>query len=302
MPDSPFYSRLPALQRFPRVALLAIALAATTLASAKPEILILGTDHLSQTYREGQPKTDVLSPENQASLERFRDEIVAFAPDAVMIEVLPSRQEKTDEEYALFRENALDPSRLEYPRHELYQLAFPIALTLGLDQVHCVNSIGGTSQGILTNGDNIEIYREAGKELREFAIAKYQQLGDGDLSFYGFLHFLNTPEAYNKIYHLRYMAPARVRNGTFSNPDERVPPESYLETEYIGAELISIFKNRDFKIYSNIVTRQLETGCQRILLIVGTGHVGSLRSIFRDDPEFELVDALAYLSANANAK
>ncbi|MFC4213042.1 DUF5694 domain-containing protein [Pedobacter lithocola] len=63
---------------------------------------------------------------------------------------------------------------------------------------------------------------------------------------------------------------------------------------YIGAELTSTFKNRDYKIYSNIVTKQLETQAKRMLLIIGVAHIGSLKSILRDD-DFITIDTKAHI-------
>jgi hypothetical protein len=70
---------------------------------------------------------------------------------------------------------------------------------------------------------------------------------------------------------------------------------AFVNPKYIGAELISIFKNRDYKIYSNIVTTKMQIRPNRILLIFGVAHVGSLKSIFRDDIEYKIVDANKYL-------
>ncbi|HEX2609319.1 MAG TPA: DUF5694 domain-containing protein, partial [Flavisolibacter sp.] len=102
------------------------------------------------------------------------------------------------------------------------------------------------------------------------------------------------PDTYKRIYHLRYITPSRITNGVFTKPDEMVDT-AFINKKYIGAELTSIFKNRDYKIYSNIVTTKMAVQPKRILLIIGVAHIGSLRSIFRDDPEFELVDINKYL-------
>jgi hypothetical protein len=93
---------------------------------------------------------------------------------------------------------------------------------------------------------------------------------------------------------LRYITPARVINGTFKNPDATVDT-AFINPKYIGAELISIFKNRDYKIYSNIVTTQLQTRSKRALLLIGAAHLGSLNSIFRDDTDYNVVDPIPYL-------
>ena len=265
--------------------------------SDKTKLLLLGSDHLYQVYQEGNPETDVLTSDNQAELEEFTALVEQYQPNMIMIESLPEDQAEIDSLYALYRQGQLNMDSLEYGRSEVYQLAFRIGKSQGLDEIVCVNSKGGTSQSMLDNGENIELYENETTELRKVVGAKYAALREGTLSFKDYLTFLNQPEAYNMIYHLRYITPARVTNGTFTNPDEMVDT-AFIDPHYIGAELISVFKNRDYKIYSNIVTAQLRKQPERILLVIGVGHIGSLKSIFRDDPAYELVDANEYLMKN----
>lgn len=93
-----------------------------------------------------------------------------------------------------------------------------------------------------------------------------------------------------------YITPARVTNGTLKA--DPMVDSAFINPDYVGAEFISVFKNRDYKIYSNVVTTQLARQGKRLLVIIGQRHVGSLQSIFRDDPEYKLVDANAYLKPN----
>lgn len=265
--------------------------------TGKAEILLLGSDHLAQVYEEGSPNTDVLTPQNQEEIMEFTTMVGKFSPDIIMVEVLPERQVEIDSLYSLYLEDKLNLDSMEGGRSEVYQLAFRIGKNEGVKAITCVNSKGGTSQSILDNGDNIEIYENETKELRKMVKEKYGALQSGVLSFKDFLVFLNQPEAYNVVYRLRYMTPARVRNGTFTNPDEMVDT-AFVNPKYFGAELISVFKNRDYKIYSNIVTNKLKQKPKKILLIIGVGHIGSLKSIFRDDEEFTVIDPNKYLIAD----
>nr|WP_262923867.1 DUF5694 domain-containing protein [Spirosoma liriopis] len=211
-----------------------------------------------------------------------------------MVEVLPDKQQRIDSLYNLYIHDKLKLDQLEDGRSEVYQLAFRMAKQLGLPKIHCVNAPGGTSQGILDNGENIQLYKEEGAALRSMVVEKVKALQENKLSFTNYLVFINQPETYNKIYHLRYITPARVVNGTFKNPDAMVDT-AFINPAYIGAELISVFKNRDYKIYSNMVTAQLKTKAKRALLLIGAAHLGSLNSILRDDTDYNVVDPLKYL-------
>ncbi|WP_114237378.1 DUF5694 domain-containing protein [Paracnuella aquatica] len=277
-----------------RFLLLIVLLCTLDAKGQKTDIMILGSDHLVQLYNSNQPGTDVLIPQRQKEIGAFVASVMQYKPDLIMVEVLPEEQGKIDSLYALYVANKIKLEDLQDGRSEVYQLAFRMGKQLGLSKIHCVNAPGGTSQGILDNGENIHLYKEEGLALRAMVMEKKQALQENKLSLQDYLRFINQPGTYNKVYRLRYMTPARVTNGTFKNPDAMVDT-AFINPKYIGAELISVFKNRDYKIYSNIVTMQMRTKAKRALLIIGAAHIGSLKSIFRDDADFNLADTQVYL-------
>ncbi|MCW2498261.1 DUF5694 domain-containing protein [Jatrophihabitans sp.] len=274
-----------------------IGLLTISFANAQPEkveILLLGCDHLSQIYKKGNPETDVFTEKRQKEIFEIVSSIKRYQPDMIMVEELPEEQNKLDSLYNLFRQNKLVLQNLEGGRSEIYQLAFNAGKQLNLNKIHCVNAPGGTSQSILDNGENIHLYKEETAALREIVKEKGRQIQNGSLSFTDYVRFLNEKETVQKTYHLKYITPARITNGTFKNPDNMVDT-AFINPKYIGAELSAIFRNRDYKIYSNIVTNQLITHSKKILLIIGQAHIGSLQSIFRDDPAYTLADTQTYL-------
>lgn len=260
----------------------------------KTDLLILGSDHLAQIYNRNHPQTDVFLPKRQAQINEFIALAIRYKPEQIMVEVLPERQKEIDSLYTLYRQDKLTFEALPDGRSEVYQLAFRMGKQLGVPKIDCVNAPGGTSQSILDNGENIELYKKEGVALRAMVTGKMADLQNGSLSLKDYLVFLNQPETINKVYHLRYITPARVINGTFKNPDAMVDT-AFVNPKYIGAELTSVFKNRDYKIYSNMVTAQRATKAKRALLIIGVAHIGSLKSIFRDDDEFNLINAQTVL-------
>ncbi len=277
------------------LAIVLLGLSITTYAQRKnTDILILGSDHLAQLYKNDNPNTDILLPKRQTEIKEISTLVASYKPDMVMVEVLPENQREIDSLYSLFLQSKLNFGDLANGRSEVYQLAFRISKQLNLSKVYCVNAPGGTSQSILDNGENIELYKKEGLTLRAIVNEKNKAFQKDSLSLKDYYIFLNQPQIINKIYHLRYITPARVINGTFKNPDAMIDT-AFINSKYIGAELTSIFKNRDYKIYSNIVTAQREKNPKRILLIIGVAHIGSLKSIIRDDEEFNLIDANKYI-------
>lgn len=262
--------------------------------TTKTEILIIGSDHLAQVYRPDKPASDVLIPKRQKELTEFAASIQKFKPDMVMVEELPAEQIRLDSLYKLYKNSTLLLEKLPDGRSEVYQLGFRIGKNLNLPKIYAVNAPGGTSQGILDNGTNIEVYKAAGADVRKMSSQKSDAFRNGEITLNAYLNFINQPELYMKLYRLRYIVPVRVTNGRFKNPDAMVDT-AFINPAYIGAELTSVFKNRDYKIYSNIVTTAMAQKPKRILLIIGAMHIGSLRSILQDDPEFKLVDSKKYL-------
>jgi hypothetical protein len=262
--------------------------------SQKTDIMILGSDHFAQIYKSANPNTDVLLPQRQKEIKEFIASAIHYNPDLIMVEVLPENQQEIDSLYTLYVANKIKLEDLEDGRSEVYQLAFRMAKQLGLPKIYCVNAPGGTSQSILDNGENISVYKDEGLAVRAMVIEKMKAFQENKLSLKDYLFFLNKPATYNRVYRLRYMTASRVTNGTFKNPDAMVDT-AFINPKYIGAELTSVYKNRDYKIYSNIVTSQMKTKAKRALLIIGAAHIGSLKSIFRDDYEYNLVDTKKFL-------
>lgn len=98
-----------------------------------------------------------------------------------MVEVLPEYQAEIDSLYSLFLNDKLNFADLTDGRSEVYQLAFRIGKKNNVPKIYCVNALGGTSQSILDNGDNIQLYKKEGLELRNFANEKYKALQSGSV-------------------------------------------------------------------------------------------------------------------------
>ena len=70
-------------------------------ASAKIQVMVVGSDHLSQLYNQ-QPASDVFSLKKQAELAQLRAQLVRFRPDVILVEAEPKEQPQIDSLYALY--------------------------------------------------------------------------------------------------------------------------------------------------------------------------------------------------------
>jgi len=261
--------------------------------SAPTSILLLGCSHLAQLYKAGNPNSDVLTPTRQAELAAVLDGLARYQPDGILVEELPEQQGRLDSLYQRYRQGQLDLNALPGGRSEVYQLGFALGKRLGLARIQCVNAPGGTSQSILNAGQNIELYEQATADWRAFSDPFGQQLQAGTSTIGQFLRTINAPATLRQLHTLVYCTPARVTNGTLK-PDEMVDA-AFINPKYVGAEFISVFYNRDLKVYSNIVTTQLQTRQTRQLLIIGARHVGSLQGILAADPAYRVAPTARYL-------
>lgn len=260
---------------------------------ASTTILLLGCNHFAQLYKVDNPNSDVLTPKRQAELAAACDQLQRYRPDGILVEALPERQAALDSLCQLYQQGKLDLNTLPDGRSEVYQLGFVLGKRLGVARIQCVNAPGGTSQSILREGQNIELYEQATARWRAFATPIDRRLLAGTSTMPQYLRALNDPATVRQLHTLVYRTPARVSNGTL-RPDPMVDA-AFINPKYVGAEFVSVFYNRDLKVYSNIVTTQLATHQTRQLLIMGVRHIGSLQGIFGDDPAYQVVDAARYL-------
>jgi len=258
---------------------------------AKTEILLVGFDHLSQLYNQTEA-SDVLSAKRQQELARLNEGLQKFRPQLVLVEVDPAYQARLDSLYALYKTDKL-PAR-ELGRSETYQVGFALAKRLGQGQVYGVDSYSATSQGILQTGQNVGYYKNALAELQTVARGAKKQFQAGALTVGQHVALLNRPENLQLSHRALFNTPAYVMHGRFTRPDASIDT-TRLNPRYIGAEFIALFYKRNLEIYSNILATQLAHPGQRMLLIMGQLHVGVLRELLAQNPDFKVVAADKYL-------
>lgn len=68
-----------------------------------------------------------------------------------------------------------------------------------------------------------------------------------------------------------------------------------IDEEYIGAEYITLFYNRNLKIYSNILNAQINNNGKRLIVFLGQVHVGVLQELFKNNPNYQVISPIEYL-------
>ena len=266
----------------------------TAAAPSKVQIMLLGSVHFSQFHKPAVASQNFFGTQRQQELAEVNKLLQQFKPDMVMVEVAPQNQGEIDSLYNLYIADKLDLTQIEGGSSEIYQLGFQMAKALHHKQLHGVDYYQSTSQSLLSDGQHMAIYRNGLENFQKTTRGITEQFLVGNMSVGKFLYTLNKPETIELSHHQFYNLPAYVQNGSFRSYDGL--NKSEIDTTQIGAEFISLFYERNLKIYSNILNAQLKNEGKRILLLMGQTHIGVLQDIIDNNPAYELVHVNDYLN------
>jgi len=261
----------------------------------KTSILLMGSTHFGQEafYKQG-ASMDLFTPTRQKEIATINSQLAKYKPDLILIERESNEQHTVDSLYRLFEAGKLQFDQLKYGRAEEYQFGYKLAKQLNLKQIYGVDFYNGLSTRLLRDGKNIEQFNADLKSYSTLGRSLDQDLKDEKLSLKQYLLKLNAPETYQLTYYTLFISPAKVTNGSFGKVDETVDT-TRIDKSHIGAEYISIFYNRELKIYSNLLSLQQAHPSKRILLIMGQRHAAVLSKILGNDPNFDVVPLSSYL-------
>lgn len=274
----PVFSRLSAL-----VAALSLTLgfanpvAAQTAAStdsAPAQILVLGVFHFATPnadYARFQG-IDVLTPTRQREIEAVVAALARFAPTRIAVERPATEADSLNADYSQYL-----AGRFDLARNEVHQLGFRLAARLHQRRVYPIDVPSGLAIDSVLAYAHIHDTAYAGRFQRTIA-SVVQQLDrmQREESIPANLRFLNDSTTLRGAL-APYMDMATVGAGD----------------TYVGARVVSQWYERNLRIFAHVAT--LAQPRDRILLIIGQGHVPILRHLVRSHPGMRLVDAALYL-------
>jgi hypothetical protein len=246
-------------------------------------ILILGTYHMANPGLDSYnvDADDVLSVRRQAEIAELLDRLEQFQPTLIAIE------SKYGSDLWPERYRQYLAGEYELGRSETDQIALRLAKRLGHETVHPVdfpmwmngwrndeidwdavrarNAARDSTRADETESDEPPELTEEQRRLMESSIADY-------------LAWLNS-DAEIASGHAAYIEMLLPSGGTGI---------------YSRADQVTNWYQRNIRIFTNL-NRVTEHGTDRVLLIMGSGHLGILRQFALDSPSFCLADTEAYL-------
>lgn len=249
-------------------------------------VLLLGTYHMDEPGLDevNVDVDDVLSERRQAELRAMVEALAAWNPDRVAVERPAARAADVNEIYRSYRggERAYDrETRIDPPhpyrdatdaecRSEVAQVGFRLADRLGLDRVDPVDhptdiwndelerleerGFGPADKVGVELSDPDEHRRRTNERLAESTVLAYHR-------------WLNREE--QLAFNHRSMFGRYLRYGAGDN--------------YGGPRLLAAWYERNLRM-AHELWRALDAGDERVLLLVGSGHVRALRHLLGEFP------------------
>jgi len=244
-------------------------------------ILLLGTIHMETDRID-----DVLDDVRQRQLKEFTDTLADWNPDGVAVERSHHTSEHVNQVYDEYRrgdraydaEEHIEPARkfVEDPtatcRNETVQIGFRLADYLDHKRVHCVDDLMPMDAYLDEELDDesfasliergAETHPESLVPERENWLPEWESR-----TVESFLRWYNKPERLTTNDERHFLA-------AFGGIEER----------YVGARLLTGWYERNLRMAENIWWAASDNDLNRVLLVVGQGHVHLLRHMLATMP------------------
>jgi hypothetical protein len=246
------------------LALLAIPRAAWPQSDPRPEILVLGTYHMSNPGHDihNMQADDVLSPKRQQEIAQLIDALKRFHPTKIAIEadVGSSRIAQQYSDYLA--------GKYTLSRNEIDQIGYRLAKEIGHRAIYPVDVDGDFPWQRVVNYAKANGIADRFDAMNAGVGQMVKEQGD----FLGSHTVLETLQFMN--------ADARVARdmGVYFGIVRYGDP-----FEYAGSDLVAAWYQRNIRIYRNIVAL-IDSPNEKILVVYGSGHLGWLRQDIADDP------------------
>lgn len=261
--------------------------------SEQVRVLLLGTYHMANPGNDevNVEADDVLTPKRQSELAALTDRLAEWNPDRIALERPYDSADAVNSLYRAYRsddqsydEPDADPSN-DLPgdvnvdsRSETVQVGFRLANRLGHDRVAAIDErpdepdadpfeerkIDSTRKTAVGVPDSETIQRETEERLASSTISE-------------FLAWVNRESYLRKGHAVMFDRGVRAADERFGSP-----------------VALAHWYDRNIRMVHHL-WRAVEEGDERVLLVVGSGHVRALRHLLEEAPMFCPVSPLPYL-------
>ncbi|WP_350284383.1 DUF5694 domain-containing protein [uncultured Croceitalea sp.] len=257
----------------------------------RTKVSVLGMFHFSNPglddYKHKFP-FDILSQERQKQLAQLLDALEEFRPTKILVENPRITNDSVlNKAYQEFLKADFDISERT---SETYQIGFKLAKRLGHSKIYASDTerLKWFGADIDDSTYDEEAYLRSLDQYKKFKRYDYQSKSRFEdslksvLPLKNYLRFLNTPSN-------------RLKNHQGYLTEWAVIGAGDL---YNGADATARWYQRNLRIFANAYDITDLSKEERMLLIYGSGHVWTLRQLFKDSPDFEYIEINKYLNEN----
>jgi len=252
-------------------------------------VLLLGTFHFDDPGLDSyQPETswDPNSVEHQKQIDEVVQLFGRFRPTRIAVEWKSTHQEELDATY-----HAWLDGEAQLGASEVQQLGFRLARRFAHPTIYAVDVAG---RSCLPDMTEEEYERQVSEAMAEADPALVQRQ-------------LNLEARYNAAYQfydsLKVAVPLREYLLRTNDPEVVASWHGHyligtfylgVGADYLGPDMRTEWYNRNLRILRNLQRISSKPG-ERILLIIGSGHLPILRHAVIASPEYKLVEVREYL-------
>lgn len=250
--------------------------------AASVKIMILGTYHMGNPGLDGRnlDADDVLLPRRQREIAELIEKLARFNPTKIAVESPYSERVELNNRFGKFL-----AGEYKLKRNETEQIGFQLAKRLKHKTLNAVD------YPMLMSGlryDELEFPQPKPSPAPAPGGTKAKTtppvLSEGDLllrrsTVTEFLFYMNNPDKARRQHGEDYL--------------QQLTPDDNAAI-YEKADRVANWYKRELRIFANL-NRITEFPNDRILLIIGSGHLAIQRDFVIDSPQFCLVEAEGYL-------
>lgn len=250
----------------------------------RAELLLLGVFHFADPGLDAyKPRftVDIRSPKRQLEVEDVVNRLTEFRPTKIALEWRTSDQPRADSLYRAYLAGTY-----ELGTNEVYQLGFRLAKKLGHSRVYLVDAPGraylsdaeGRAQAASLGVNVDSALNNDPWDARFRQLYAYDDSLKSVMTLRSFLAYINTPQRLRKGHGHYAIGSFKLDKGD----------------NYVGVDDATQWYNRNLRIFNN-VQRITDSTAERILVIIGAGHLPILRFVAEASPEYRLREVSDFL-------
>lgn len=262
--------------------------------SGQVQVMLLGTHHMANPGNDevNVEADDVLAPNRQAELRNLTDRLTEWEPDLVAVERPYDDADEVNARYAEYRsgERAYDrEAEFDSPhdrrdgshtecRSEIVQVGFRLADSLGHDRVEPIDGYPEKPDADPFADRDVDSTRKTEvpvPDLEEMQCESDRKLASSTIPEY--LAWVNEKQQLEKNHRLMFDRALRSADERFGSP-----------------AALSYWYDRNIRMVHHL-WRGMKATDDRLLFVVGSGHVRALRHLFEEAPMLCPVSPLSYL-------